>query len=346
MPSLFGRRKRDKSHSHPTKIQNTFYKNMREFTAWNPWGVRPDHTKYNDQYIPITGAFVKQFDYPAELKKLIEHSWKSAKASGPRHAGGLIMGGSRAGGATIDLTQKGAPSLLRKGFGRSMAGDYDHIKQFEQVAAYAFRGDTRPPEMIHAAGGFYPPNTRTDDSYVNAIAREFYYYLSRREGLNLAGAEFDAFIREVEEFVRGQYGGDKVKLLAEYQFWRNIMDGEAMHLRRMTNDSFLKGYISGTRDLDIAKAGSTGMLGGTGAGSASFGWVYVLRIKSGFLLKTGIGGITKKEAEIAHLGPVLWQDIVGFAGTAPDMHEIYIRNMLDQTDYPAFKMILGSLSAL
>ncbi len=43
------------------------------------------------------------------------------------------------------------------------SGSHEHIKApFEQVIAYAFRGDKRPPSEVRMAGGFLPNATRTD----------------------------------------------------------------------------------------------------------------------------------------------------------------------------------------
>src|SRR4029079_2546475 len=110
------------------------------------------------------------------------------------------------------------------------------------------------------------------------------------------------FVQQVQTYMRGQ--GDGSKLFTEYHFWRTVLDNEQMHLKNMTNNSFLKAYISTTRDIEVARNGASGSLGGAGVQQSPFGWIYVLRVKSGFLLKQRVGGISKKEAEIAHLGPI------------------------------------------
>lgn len=333
--------------SHPTQIRNTFYKNIREFTAWNPWGTPPDHTRWNTNYIPVKGAFVKQYDYPAQLQKLIDHGWKTASVStnAARGASGFLSGGHRvAKGQSVDLTQKGQPSALRRGFARPQRSDWAHVTEFEQVAAYAFRGDTRPPEAIQGANGFHPPASRTDDSYMELIAREFYRYMNRREGLNLTEPALSAFKQEIVSYLRQQPATDR-KLFSEFHFWKTIMDAEQMHLLGMTRDPLLKAYISTTREINVARDGANGSLGTAGASNA-FGWVYVLKVKSGFLLKKGVGGVSHNEGEIAKLGSIEWKHVYGFMGRAPDARTIYVRNLLDQEDHEAFKLILTSLSSL
>ncbi|MGC2661532.1 MAG: hypothetical protein WA324_26560, partial [Bryobacteraceae bacterium] len=90
---------KEKVYSTPTQLADTFYANLSkkwEFAAWHPWGQLPVHNKDNGDYIPIAGLFVKQFDYPAELKKLIDFGWKSGKiptvkpGSGPLRSNGTF----------------------------------------------------------------------------------------------------------------------------------------------------------------------------------------------------------------------------------------------------------------
>ena len=252
MPNFFSRFQSSSSPS-PKKIQNQFYKNLREFTAWNPWGTAPDHSISNDEYIPITGAFVKQFDYPAALERLIEFGWKTAtKPTGPR-ALQVTLGAKRPG----EIDMKGAPSQLRTNFGRPMRGNWNHITKFEQVAAYAFRGDARPPEEVQSAGGFFPPSSRIDASYINTIATQFYEYMNRKKELNLDPQAKDDWVQKMETYIRNPTNAADRKLFDEYFFWRQVLDQEQMHLQAMTNNSFLKGYISTTRDIYKARGGAS-----------------------------------------------------------------------------------------
>src|SRR3954447_14523705 len=132
--------------AYPTQIRNKFYSDFREFTAWNAWGPPTDHSYQNHKYIEMRDRFVKQYDYPAELQKMIDCGWKSgATPTGPRTTN-ISIGSAR--GAAPAPPEPDNP--LRSGFsvgkGSRLACDWDHVTKFEQVAAFTFRGDTRPPE--------------------------------------------------------------------------------------------------------------------------------------------------------------------------------------------------------
>jgi hypothetical protein len=324
-------------HSHPMQIRNQFYKGLREFTAWQPWGQPTGHNSSNDLYIEIKNHYVKRCDYPAELQKLIDFGWRTASAPKGARATGFNIGGAR---ASAGAAEPG--NHLRRGFGngKAIASNWDHVTKFEQVGAYAFRGDTRPPEQIMTAGGFQPPSQRSDDFYRTTIAEQFYEYMTRKEGLALSDGDKANFVEQVKRFMTLQ-GADS-KLFSEYHFWRTVLDNQQMHIASMTVNSFLKAYISTTRDAQKAADASQGTLGGVGVQQVSYGWIYLLKIKSGFLLKKGIGGVGQTEGEIAHLGPVAWKHVFGF------MHrldrQIYLRNYFDQEDYPAFQLALRSFS--
>lgn len=167
--------------------------------------------------------------------------------------------------------------------------------------------------------------------------------MNRREGLTLDAAGQANFTQQVLGFMRGQ--GQDGKLFAQYHLWRTLLENEEMHLQHMTNASFLKAYISTTRDIRKAREGAGGALGGGGIKQSKFGWIYALRIDSGFLLKTGVGGVTKKEAEIAHLGPIPWDNVYGFFGLEPKDNTVYLRTGFDTQDQKAFRLVLASLSA-
>ncbi len=331
--------------STPTKVRNAYYKQLREFTEWHPWGIRPPHTKHNLEYIPITGAFVKQFDYNAALKRLIDHGWRkgAAPTTAPRQFAGMI-GGQR--GAAPPVPARREVSPLRQGFGQYLVANFDHMTLFEQVAAYTFRGDQRSPETIKNSGGFQPPSSRTDDAYIAAMAREFLGYLKRRHGFTIDASAEAGWLTDMAAFIRAPQTAADKRLIAEFGFWRKVMQQGEMHLQAMTDDSFMKGYISTTRDFDVAFMGAFGTLGGAkGVQSSGGGWLYVLRARSGFLLKKDVGRVTKEEGEVAVLGAIPWEDVMGFTEVScSGPQPIYLRNMFDQQDYTAFKQVLGTLS--
>lgn len=322
------------------QIRNKFYKDLREFTAWSPWGEPTGHTAKNDRYIAMRGRFVKQFNYPAELQKLIDYGWRSsATPKGPKRDNGIFLGNRRMVAAT-GAPPIPSPNPLSAGLGKQLVGNWDHISKFEQVAAYSFRGDTRPPEAIRAAGGFRPPSERTDTFYQDTIADQFCGYMERKEGMTLDPQSRTSLINDVKRYMANQ-GADS-KMFAEYHFWRTVLDQQKMHIASMTRNSFLKAYISTTRDAQKAADASAGILGGVGVQQVSSGWIYCLRVKSGFLLKQGVGGIGQAEGEIAHLGPLDWKNVYGFMNRQD--REIYIRNLFDQDDAEAFNLVLRSFT--
>ncbi|MGC2661042.1 MAG: hypothetical protein WA324_24065 [Bryobacteraceae bacterium] len=225
------------------------------------------------------------------------------------------------------------------------------MTQFEQVGAYTFRGDTRAPEDIERLDGFHPPSLRTDSFYVAKIAHEFVRYMERM-GLSLDAAGKAQLEKEVEGYMQNQPATDR-KMFTEYHMWRETLNRSSMHLQGMTDDPFLKAYISTTRDINVACYGAAGSLASDAVGNQSSGGdqgcVYVLRVDSGFLLKEGIGGISKNEGEVAHLGSIQWKNVYGFKrrayGGSIDTN-IYIRRELFDRDYAAFKQVLGSLSSI
>lgn len=335
--------------SHPTPISGTRYMGMQDFTAWQAYGEPTGHTHKNLDYIAMNGEWVKRGNYPAELQKLIQTGWKAVAApTDPRKDTNPLLARTRVASPTA------APSMapnnpLRAGFKspngfQALCNNWDHITEFEQVAAYSFRGDTRPPESILAAGGFNPPSQRTDDFYRSAVAVQFCAYLERKTGEKFTDAEKTKLIAEVQRYMSSQSAD--TKLFAEYHFWRTVLDRQQMHLASMTRDSFLKAYISTTRDPQKAADAGSGALGGVGVQQASFGWVYCLRIKSGFLLKQGVGGVHQSEGEIAHLGPLDWSNVYGFMNRKPGERVIYLRSGFERKDEKAFKLALRSFTSI
>jgi hypothetical protein len=225
-------------------------------------------------------------------------------------------------------------------------GSFDHLTKFEQVAAFAFRGDSRAPEEIKADGGFNPPSSRTDPGNQKAIATEFYRYMSRKFGWNLDAAAQRAWIAEMLRYIQSPTNLEDKQLLAEYGFWRQVLEMEEYHLQGMSDNSFMKGYISTTRVPGVAFGGTTGSLGGEHTVStAQNGWIYVVRVESGFLLKKGVGGVTKDEGEISHLGPIPWRHVLGFINVGwMAKPVVYLRPSFAAEDVKAFRQVLASLS--
>src|SRR5262249_17961947 len=123
------------------------------------------------------------------------------------------------------------------------ATDWKKIRELDRVNAYVFRGDKRRPTDIRAAGGFFPPSSRTDDAYLSVIADRFIGYIKSRFGK-------DVVADDVIRYIKGQ--GPAGKVFVEYEIWRAILDSEKFHIGRMVADEFLRGYISTSRNVRTA----------------------------------------------------------------------------------------------
>ena len=327
-------------------------------SEWHPWlgpeGDRPGITPelVNEMYIPIKGVNPQPFDYPAALqgltKFLKEHKpWQEGQVDHTvQHGGsGLLLGASPArlaGGLNVpesDLWQR-----RRDAFGPNAS--WSGMKEIKLVASYTFRGETRTPEQIHAAGGFYPPSMRTDFYYQNIVMDKFAEYLRKVEGKEWSTKQIKELLQEYWRQGDNRFNNT---MLAEFHMWKAMFQREEAHIGKMTESPFLKGYVSTTRDMGVAVFGSTGGLATDQldvAGSEN-GWVYAVRVEPGFLLRPGAGGVKKDEAEVAHLGPIPWDHVYGFRCFAKSSQfngRVFIRYDFDKSDTTAFKLILRQLS--
>ena len=222
--------------------------------------------------------------------------------------------------------------------------DWSALKQgpdthFPRVNAYTFRGDSRLPEDIRAANGFFPPITRNDTYYVNnTIYPQFSDYMKRRFGNGVDISQAD-FMRAYNQTVRDD--ADR-HLLRSYLSWRGLLEAEAYNIGIMLAQEDLKGYISTTKNVKVAKAFSY-----------SKGAVYVTRINGGFLVPDKGKHIWTQlfgEQEIAFPGHIPWSEIFAFrrtekAGTlAMFSGPIYIRRTLRATNLKVFNAIYDVLS--
>lgn len=365
----------------PTRKKNTTYTQpesldvLKDFTAWSPWGSKQPHSKDNDLFIPVTyaGSFTKRPEFPLELLERIKKNWRTAakptfeRLSATVAAPGATVQQQRRAGLTIGraavpatpgaavpgVVAPGRPGAmnpaparpsLRQQFPDRLRGDWDHFKLFEMVGAYTFRGDKRGPHEIKQVDGFQPSSMRTDPLYVTTVAKYFVAYLESIEGPLDVHRKVQV-MTQVEQFVRGQLTSNDRKLLGEFLFWQEVYESQKLHLIGMTHASFYRAYVSTTRDIEVACRGATGTLA-SGSGvpqTMGYGWVYVLRVEAGILLKMGVGGYDKYEAEIAHLGPIEWKNVFGFMWMG-DKDTIFIRNGFEKADYEAFLTALSTLS--
>jgi hypothetical protein len=221
----------------------------------------------------------------------------------------------------------------------AIASDWKLFETIPRTHAVTFRGDSRSPDaVITKAGGFYPPNSRTDKSYIEKnIFNAFKDYLKRRWNRDLTKEEF---LRSV--VAAGVMEGDK-KLLVDYLMWRKITDKEAVHLGRMVETECLKGYISTARGIDTALFFATGYY-------ANPGWLYLTVVHSGFVVPLGDKNYWgTEEGEVAQWGPIPAQRIVGFlhvqSNGIPD-GPIFIRRSFRQAQRKAFERMFKVMSGM
>ncbi len=265
---------------------------------------------------------------PLLIQKLLKATWKRAEPSRNNTQG--AQPGKAAHGITIGTR---GPAVAKPTFGNlglftahvrpttpidasgnqhgiettfpndsAIASDWKIFKTIPRTNAVTFRGDSRSPnDVISKAGGFYPPNSRTDRYYLeNNIYTAFADYLKRRCGRDITNKQFLAAVDETAIL------DEEKKLLVDYLMWRKITEKEAVHLGRMVETECLKGYISTARGIDTSLFFATGY-------HSKPGWLYLTVVYGGFVVPLG----DKKywgteEGEIAQWGPIPAKRIVGF----------------------------------
>ncbi|HEV2521000.1 MAG TPA: hypothetical protein VGT24_01355 [Candidatus Acidoferrales bacterium] len=226
------------------------------------------------------------------------------------------------------------------GYLNGVANDWTLMTRLERISAYTFRGDTRNPDQIKAAGGFFPPSTRTDDAFLKKKVYEFFKtYMMRRWqidiGTRMTPDEFQAMVKATTK------GGDNEDLWYQYTIWRAVAKTEELHLGRMLAEETLKGYVSTSRAVGVAKGF---------AGSA--GWVYVVRVSGGIVVpEKGDGHPWTKifgEQEIAYPGALKWDAVMGFRKITnykfTPNEPLYLRKALQNEDRKAFEACYDLLS--
>jgi len=295
---------------------------------------------------------------PDVVQRMIQATWKKASMPNGRQAGPTIGSAvnARMQGflpqpapyvkqvaplRVFDSQFKNAQKATTEGrqnpnWGALKQGPDSH---FPRVNAYTFRGDSRLPEDILAAGGFFPPITRNDTFYINnTIYPQFSDYMKRRFGKDVDISLAD-FLRAYNQTVHDD--ADR-HLLRSYLSWRGLLEAEAFHVGIMLAQEDLKGYISTTRAISVAKAFSYGK-----------GAVYVTRINGGFLVPDKGKHIWTQlfgEQEIAFPGSIPWSEIFAFrktykpTGNVKFNGPVYIRRTLRSNNPKAFKTIYDLLS--
>ncbi len=258
------------------------------------------------------GDFVPD-EFPQQLDDFLNHIWQSARANTARPQK-LFLAAHRGkpvpdilpdpytsrlhNPAPIPPVQK--PQQVQHLHG--IAKDWSLMEQIDVVKAYTFRGETsfRAPQDVKARGGFHPPSTRDDDDYLNPpngkVYLAFVDYMKRVHNQTINEQDYTAAIRLRSPRFK--------QLFHHYSLWCELLKAEELHLGRMLANELLKGYISTTKSVNVAK----------GFAGAS-GWVYCVLVRGGYHVPekgksewTAIFG----EQEIAFPGFIPWKDVYAF----------------------------------
>jgi hypothetical protein len=212
--------------------------------------------------------------------------------------------------------------------------DWKTHEELKRVNGYTFRGDTRDPLTIEKANGFQPPITRTDQQYVdNVIFPMFQSYMKRRFQMDVSKDQFERVYKEKVQ-------PNEKMVLHNFFVWRSMVENEAYHLGKMLADETLKGYISTSRAVTVAK----GFAGEKG------GYVYLTLINGGFLVPdkekhqwTKVFG----EQEVALPASVPWSKIFAFRNVGSDgmfTGPVYFRKGFQQRNANAYREAYELLS--
>jgi hypothetical protein len=212
--------------------------------------------------------------------------------------------------------------------------DWSLMQTLPNVAAYAFRGDTRAPQAIRQANGFQAPISRTDDHYLyGTVLTTFNAWLKAKLGIELTKSDFSDLLK------KAMPDAEERLIFSFYEMWRGQVAAESLHVGRMVANETLKGYVSTTRAPTVAKGFAK-----------NGGHVYVLRVRCGFLVPpkgahpwTQIFG----EEEIASPRAIEWDDVVGFRAVGPGnlfTGPVMLRMGLMGQDSNAFDKALRALS--
>jgi hypothetical protein len=296
--------------------------------------------------VPVNAPPVEQ-GLPQVIQTMVKSAWKGATPSSNRHDNVVI--GRRPLGSGITAAEPAyfpqvRPSIMEKEVLMNdsvIATDWHLFNGIERTNAITFRGDSRSPfQVMTVAKGFHPPETRTDEHYLNGpIYSAFKDYYKRRYDrvINL-----EQFVTALAEATKKE--PNKTKMFIDYMSWRGLMKREASHLGRMASNELLKGYISTSRAIDSA------MAFGCKANMTTDGYyIYVVQVNSGFVVpdkaQIPVQWATD-EAEIAQLGAIPAERIHGFrkfvrsSGAGP----IYMRKSFRKDDNKAFKQAFKILS--
>ena len=223
-----------------------------------------------------------------------------------------------------------------------VAKDWKLAKDLQRINAYTFRGDSREPHEVMKAGGLNPPESRTDENYLkNTIYNLFIGYMARRFGAPPNFVSKDIFAMAVKSAIPSP---EDRKWWTEYVLWRAMEDQEKFHPGRMVAYEALKGYISTSRAVSVAKKFALG---------GDVGWVYMVLVEGGIVIPEQGAHVWAKfdEQEIAYPGSLPWAKIYGFRQVSKLADSKFVPNQplllrkgFQEKDPKAFKECYAVLS--
>ena len=220
-------------------------------------------------------------------------------------------------------------------FLNGLAKDWQRVKDLERINAYTFRGDKREPVELMKAGGFKPPASRTDDRYLESLCQLFKSWV--KSSLNVDVNWIDP--RNFAQALRTTIPNDSDRIWwGEFLFWKAIVKGEKLHAGRMVANQPEKGYISTSRNVEVAKVFSGG------------GWVYVVLVEGGMVIPEGPDpwNTHPGEQEISYPVPIPWEKIYGFRkmnlSKFATGEPLYLRKGFQEKESKAFKECYAALS--
>lgn len=318
-----------------------------EFTEYEPAHFVDEQLGMNSwdgpglDYIRVNTGWIYSHPLLApNVMRLIESTWKHAQPKEGHGRSKFTVGGHRgksiqpdtfhaASAINFDLGAEAMPQFAPTNVAPHLRSvvpqDWKVMNDIPRVSAYAFRGDTRGPDQIWAAGGFRAPDTRTDDSYIaNKAFPHFQKYFHTKTGLDITLDDFSRFFRGAIPQQR-----DRIDF-SYYCLWRGLAARESMHIGRMVAKEDMKGYVSTTRAVPVAK-------GFAGA----HGHVYCCLIPSGFNTPTTKEGwfAVFGEQEIAVPVPVPATNIMGYRAMEGKKFtgSVFFRTGFDRLDNLAFQ---------
>ena len=285
------------------------------------------------------------FEFDQFFERMAKNQWRATLPSQQAFRDCAGLGRAVPMGLHRPSTRVDAAKPLYRG---APATDWKKIRELDRVNAYVFRGDKRRPTDIRAANGFHPPSARTDDRYLTLIARRFVDYMKQHFSKDVDPGE-------VVQYIKGQ--GPVGKVFVEYEIWRAILGSEKLHIGRMVDDEFLRGYISTTRNILTART-FVRITSADGYKAPVYA-VYALHSEGGFLLPPRaqhVHGTKGTEAEVAHPGPLPWSKVMAFrTGMSIDWDDnrtfyksgvLFVRKGFLLADPRGYAQVVASLGSL